>query len=139
MVFLVVVQVLVEILPQLDGDEFGVVFGDVLVVDHLKCSTFRVIFVVEVVDGFGHLLFGTAAVSQAESALFAAVRLGDVLQSTEQRVLLVTAETGDEVASLGEHVKQVEDAENDLEVGRQQQLRQVLNRIVEMPREAVFN
>lgn len=62
MIFLVVVQVLVEILPQFNGDGFWVVFRDVLMIDHLQCATFRVVFVVKMIDSFRHLLIGSATI-----------------------------------------------------------------------------
>lgn len=139
MIFLVVVQVLVEILPQLDGDALRVVLGDVLMVDDLQGAAFRVVLVVEVVDGRRHLLVGTAAVGEAESALLAAVRFRDVLQPTQQSVLLVAAQARDEIAALREHVQQVEDAEDDFQICREQQLREVLNGVVKVSREAVLD
>jgi hypothetical protein len=138
-IFLVVVQVLVEILPQLYGDTFGVVIGDVLVVNDLQRAALRVIFVVKVVNRLRHLLFGSAAVSESKTALFSTVRLRNVLQPTQQCVLLVTAEARDEIAALREHVQKIEDAEDDFEVCGEEKLRQMLHGIVQMSRETVLD
>mgnify|MGYP003477014728 CR=1 FL=1 len=100
MVLLIVVKMLIEILPQFHGNTFWIVLGDVLMINHLQCSAFGVIFIVEMIDCLGHLLFRTAAVGEAKATFFSAIGLSDVLQSIEKRVFLVTTQTRNEIAAL---------------------------------------
>lgn len=51
----------------------------------------------------------------------------------------MTAQPRDEVASLWKHVEEVEDAENDFKVCREQQLCKMLDGVVQMSRKAVLD